>query len=85
MTQLHIFDIFVAKNMQISWIHGFFKHALQQPDWHTQTDRHEAIILQKLSIMLLSSVLKIIYYAFDKMPIILKIMPLILANNVNSF
>jgi len=39
-------------------------------------------MLQKLSIMLLSSALKIIYYAFDKI-IILKIMPLILANNVS--
>jgi len=45
--------------------------------------RHEAIMLQKSSIMLLSSALKITYYAFDKMPIILKIMPLILANNVS--
>jgi len=40
-------------------------------------------MLQKLSIMILSSALKIIYYAFDKMLIILKIMPLILANNVS--
>ena len=39
--------------------------------------RHEAIMLQKLSIMLLSSVPKITCYAFLKMPIILKIMPLI--------
>ena len=40
-------------------------------------------MLQKLSIMLLSSAPKITYYAFKKMPIIPKIMPLILANNVN--
>ena len=38
---------------------------------------------KKLSIMLLSSAPKITYYAFKKMPIILKIMPLILAINVN--
>ena len=44
--------------------------------------RHEAIMLQKLSIMLLSSAPKVTYYTFKKMPIILKIMPLILANNV---
>jgi len=31
----------------------------------------------------LSSVPKITYYAFEKMPIIPKIMPLILANNVS--
>jgi len=41
-------------------------------------DRHEAIMLQKLSIMLLSSAPKI-----KKLPIIPKIMPLILVNNVN--
>ena len=41
-------------------------------------------MLQKLSIMLLSSALKISNYAFKKMPIIPKIMPLIiLANNVS--
>jgi len=40
-------------------------------------------MLQKLSIMLLSSAPKSTYYAFKKMPIIPKIMPLILANNVN--
>ena len=40
-------------------------------------------MLQKLSIMLLSSAPKIIYYAFKKMPIILEIMPPILANNVS--
>ena len=39
---------------------------------------HDAIMLQKLSNMLLSSAPKITYYAFKKMP---KIMPLILANN----
>jgi len=39
-------------------------------------------MLQKLSIMLLSSAPKVTYYTFKKMPIILKIMPLILANNV---
>ena len=42
---------------------------------------HEAIMLQKLSIMLLNSAPKISYYAFKKMPIIPKIVPLILANN----
>jgi len=40
-------------------------------------------MLQKLSIMLLSIAPKIIYYTFDKMPIILKIMLLILANNAS--
>ena len=40
-------------------------------------------MLQKLSIMLLSNVPKITYYAFKKMPIIPKIMLLILANNVS--
>jgi len=40
-------------------------------------------MLQKLSIMLLSSAQKITYYAFEKMPIIPKIMPLILANNAS--
>ena len=45
--------------------------------------RHEAIMLQKLSIALLSSAPKITCYAFKKMLIIPKIMPLILANNVN--
>ena len=45
-------------------------------------NRHEVIMLQKLSITLLSSAPKITYYAFEKIPIILKIMPLILANNV---
>ena len=33
--------------------------------------------------MLLSSAPKIVYYAFKKMPIMLKIMPLILASNVS--
>ena len=41
--------------------------------------RHEANMLQKLSITLLSSAPKIIYYDLKKMPIIPKIMPLILA------
>ena len=45
--------------------------------------RHEAIMLQKLSIMLLSSAPKINYYAFEKVPIVPKIMPLILANNAS--
>ena len=45
--------------------------------------RHEAIMLQILSIMLLSSAPKKSSYAFEKMPIIPKIMPLILANNVS--
>jgi len=36
-----------------------------------------AIYAQKWSIMLLSSAPKITYYAFKKMPIILKIMPLV--------
>ena len=40
-------------------------------------------MLQKLSSMLLSSGSKNIYYAFKKMPIIPKIMPLILTNNVS--
>ena len=40
-------------------------------------------MLQKLNIMLLSSAPKITYYAFKKMLIIPKIMPLILANNVS--
>ena len=40
-------------------------------------------MLQKLSIMLLNSALKSTYYAFKKMAIISKIMPLILANNVS--
>jgi len=39
-------------------------------------------MLQKLSIMLLSSATKITYYPLKKIPIMLKIMPLILANNV---
>ena len=38
---------------------------------------------KKLSIMLLSSAPKITYYAFKKILIMLKIMPLILANNVS--
>ena len=44
------------------------------------------IMLQKLGIMLLSNAAnaqKITYYAFKKMPIIPKIMPLTLANNIN--
>ena len=45
--------------------------------------RHEAIMFQKLSIMLLDSAQKITYYAFKKMPLIPKIMPLTLANNVH--
>ena len=40
-------------------------------------------MLQKLSIMLLSSALKITYYAFNKMSIIPNIMPPILASNVS--
>ena len=44
--------------------------------------RHEAIMLQKLSNMLLSSAPKVTYYAFKKMLIIPKI---ILANNVHKF
>ena len=40
-------------------------------------------MLEKLSIMLLNNALKIIYYAVKKTPIIPKIMPLILANNVH--
>jgi len=40
-------------------------------------------MLQKLSIMLLSSAPKITYYAFEKMPIVPIIMPLILVNNVS--
>ena len=40
-------------------------------------------MLQILSIMLLSSATKKSSYAFEKMPIIPKIMPLILANNVS--
>ena len=47
--------------------------------------RHEAIMLQKLSIMLLSSAPKITYYAFKKMPIIPKIMPLILATVLDHY
>ena len=39
-------------------------------------------MLQKLSIMLLSSAPKITYYAFKKMPINSKIMVLILTKNV---
>ena len=39
-------------------------------------------MLQNFIIMHLSSAAKITYYAFEKIPIILKIMPLILANNV---
>jgi len=46
-------------------------------------DRHEAIMLQKLNIMFLSSGPKITYYAYKKMPIIPKIMPLTLANNIS--
>ena len=42
-------------------------------------------MLQKLNIMLLSSTPKITYYAFKKMPIIPKIIPLILANNVSLY
>jgi len=42
--------------------------------------RHEAIMLQKLSIMFLSSSAKIINYAFKKMVIIPKIMSSTLAN-----
>ena len=46
--------------------------------------RHEAIMLQELNIMLLSSAPKITYYAFNKkMPIIFKIVPLILVNYVS--
>ena len=47
--------------------------------------RHEAIMLQKLSIMLLSSTSapKITSFAFKKMPIIPKIMPPLLANNAS--
>ena len=48
----------------------------------TVSARHEAIMLQNLSIILLSSAPKITYCAFEEMPIIPKIMPLILANNV---
>ena len=44
--------------------------------------RHGAIMFWKLSIILLSIDSKITYYAFKKMPIIPKIMPSILANNV---
>ena len=40
-------------------------------------------MLQKLSIMLLSSAPKFTYCAYEKMSIILKIMPLILANNAS--
>ena len=40
-------------------------------------------MFQKLSIMLLGSAPKIAYYAYKKMPIVPKIMPLILANNVS--
>ena len=40
-------------------------------------------MLQNLSIMLLSSAPKITYYAFEKMPIIPKIMQPILANDVS--
>ena len=40
-------------------------------------------MLQKLTIMLLGSASKITYYAYKKMPIIPKIIPLILANNVS--
>jgi len=40
-------------------------------------------MLQKLSIMLLSSAPKITYYAFEKVSIIAKMMPLSLANNVS--
>jgi len=47
--------------------------------------KHVAIKLQILSIMLLSSTPKITYCAFKNMPIIPKIMPLILANNVGLF
>ena len=47
------------------------------------TARHEVIMLQNLSIMLLSSAPKITYYAFEKMPIIPKIMQPILANDVS--
>ena len=43
--------------------------------------RHEAIMLQKLSIMLLSSAPKITYSTFEKMSINPTIMPLMLANN----
>ena len=50
--------------------------------WTMPTTRYEAIMFQKLSIMLLSSAPKITYYAFKKMPIMLKIM---LANNVVKF
>jgi len=35
--------------------------------------RHEAIILQKLSIMLLSRAPKITYYAFEKCPLFPKL------------
>jgi len=45
--------------------------------------RHEAIMLQKLSIMLLSGAPKITYYALKKIPIIPKIMTLILAKNAS--
>jgi len=40
-------------------------------------------MLQNLNIMLLSNAPKITYYAFKKIPIIPKTMPLILANNVS--
>ena len=53
-------------------------HFTKQSHVHKTESRHEAIMLQKLRIMLLSSAPKITYYAFEKMPIILKIMPLIL-------
>ena len=45
--------------------------------------KHEAIMLQNLSIKLMNSAPKIVDYAIKKMPIIPKIMPLILANNVS--
>ena len=55
----------------------------QAVNGHKVLSRHEAIMLQKLSIMLLSNAPKITYYAFKIMPIIPKIKPLILANNVS--
>ena len=58
-------------------------HACHEMSENMMLARHEAIMLRKLSIMLLSSAPKITYYAFKKMPIIPKIMPLILANNVS--
>ena len=39
----------------------------------SNTSRHEAIMLQKLSIMLLSSAQKITYYAFENCPLFPKL------------